>query len=61
MIPPVKPALAKVTILSPNGGPWGWLITSAEVGDRTYVGSRAWRQQQLDPNRSTIPDYGSHP
>jgi len=26
--------------------PWGWLSTSAEVDDRVYVGSAAWRQQQ---------------
>jgi len=38
--PPVKPALAKVTIFEIAERPWGWLTTSAEVDDRVYVGSR---------------------
>jgi hypothetical protein len=45
MAPPVKPALAKVTIFEVAERPWGWLTTSAEVDDRVYVGSREWRQQ----------------
>jgi hypothetical protein len=30
-----------------------WLITSAEVDDRVYVGSQEWRQRQLDNNKSS--------
>jgi hypothetical protein len=37
--------LAKVKIFEVAERPWGWLTTSAEVDDRVYVGSRAWRQQ----------------
>ena len=44
----VKPALAKVTIFEVAERPWGWLMTSAEVDDRVYVGSREWRQQLND-------------
>jgi len=40
MIPPVKPALARVTIFEVAERPWGWLTTSAEVDNRVYVGSR---------------------
>jgi len=43
MTPPVKPALAKVTIFEVAERPWGWLTTSAEVDDRVYVGSAEWR------------------
>jgi hypothetical protein len=43
--PPVKPALARVTIFEVAERPWGWLSTSAEVDDHVYVGSREWRQQ----------------
>jgi hypothetical protein len=28
---------AKVTIYEVAERPWGWLVTSAEVGDRVYV------------------------
>jgi hypothetical protein len=42
-------ALAKVTIYEVAERPWGWLVTSAEVSDRVYVGSREWRRQ-LDNN-----------
>src|SRR5262249_23003934 len=44
--PPVKPALAKVTIFEVAERPWGWLTTSAQVDDRVYVGSWEWRRQQ---------------
>jgi hypothetical protein len=44
------PALANVTIFEVATRPWGWLVTSAEVDDRVYVGSPEWRQQQLDDN-----------
>ena len=44
MTPPVKPALAKVTIFEVAEHPWGWLTTSAEVDDNVYVGSREWRR-----------------
>jgi hypothetical protein len=43
-----EPALARVTIYEVAERPWGWLITNAEVDDRVYVGSREWRQRQLD-------------
>ena len=43
-----EPALAKVTIFEVAERPWGWLTTSAQVDDRVYVGSREWRQQQLN-------------
>ncbi|PWT93552.1 MAG: hypothetical protein C5B56_00515 [Proteobacteria bacterium] len=36
-------ALAKVTIYEIAERPWGWLLTTAEVDDRVYVGSREWR------------------
>jgi len=39
------PVLAKVTIFEVAERPWGWLMTSAEVDDRVYLGSREWRQQ----------------
>ena len=39
------PALAKVTIFEVAERPWGWLMNSAEVDDRVYVGSREWRRQ----------------
>jgi len=42
---PKGPALAKVTIYEVAERPWGWLVTSAEVNDRVYVGSRKWRRQ----------------
>jgi len=45
MTPPVAPALAKVTIYEVAERPWGWSVTSAEVSDRVYVGSRKWRRQ----------------
>ena len=44
-IEPVNPALAKVTIFEVAERPWGWLMTSAEVDDRVYIGSREWRRQ----------------
>jgi len=34
-----------VTIYEIAERPWGWLMTSAEVDDRVYVGSREWRRQ----------------
>src|SRR5262249_13608257 len=43
-IEPVNPALAKVTIFEVAERPWGWLMTSAEVDDRVYIGSREWRR-----------------
>ena len=46
-----EPTLAKVTIYEVAERPWGWLVTNAEVGDRVYVGSREWRQQQLGNNQ----------
>jgi hypothetical protein len=51
--PPVEPALARVTIFEVAERPWGWLMTSAEVDDRVYVGSREWRQQ-LNSNSSCV-------
>src|SRR5262249_6922535 len=42
--PPVEPALAKVTIFEVAERPWG-LMTSAEVGDRIFIGSKKWREQ----------------
>jgi hypothetical protein len=53
MAPPVGPALAKVTILEVARHPWGWLMTSAKVNDRVYVGSREWRQQ-LNSTRTSF-------
>ena len=42
---PKTPALAKVKIFEVAERRWGWLMTSAEVDDRVYIGSREWRQQ----------------
>jgi hypothetical protein len=42
------PALARVKIFEVAHRPWGDLMTSAEVDDRVYVGSREWRRQQCD-------------
>jgi hypothetical protein len=52
------PVLAKVTIFEVAHRPWGELMTSAEVDDRVYVGSREWRRQQLNSN-STHTNSGS--
>jgi len=46
------PALVKVAIFEVAERRWGWLSTSAEVDDRVYVGSLAWRQQQLNTGSS---------
>jgi hypothetical protein len=51
--PGKEPALAKATIYEVAIRPWGWLVTSAEVDDCMYVGSREWRRQQLDNNKSS--------
>jgi hypothetical protein len=51
---PKEPALAKVRIYELAERPWGWLVTSAEVDDRVYVGSREWRQRQLDNNQTRM-------
>jgi hypothetical protein len=45
MTPPIPPVLAKVTIYEVAIRKWGELVTSAQVDTRTYVGTRAWRQQ----------------
>jgi hypothetical protein len=45
---PVKPALARVTIYEVTVRSGYELITSAQVDDHIYVGSRAWREQQLN-------------
>ena len=58
MTPPVKPALAKVTIFEVAERPWGWLTTSAEVDNRGYVGSWEWRRQQRNAG-SHLPNPGS--
>jgi hypothetical protein len=47
------PALAKVKIYELAKRPGFWLLTDAWVDDRVYVGSREWRQQQLDSSNST--------
>ena len=52
MMPPVEPALAKVTIFEVAERPRGLLITSAEVDDRVYIGSREWRKQQCNAGSS---------
>jgi hypothetical protein len=51
--------LAQVTIYEVTERPWGWLVTSGEVNDRVYVGSREWRQRQLDNNGHNL-NIGSH-
>ena len=53
-----QPALAKVTIFEVAHRSWGELMTSAEVSDCVYVGSREWRRQQNVG--SHLPDPGSH-
>jgi hypothetical protein len=42
---PKVPASAKVTIYEVAERPWGWLVTSAEVDDCVYIGSREWCRQ----------------
>jgi hypothetical protein len=54
MTPPIPPARAKVTIYEVSLRKWGELVTSAEVDSRTYIGSRARRQQQSDNNKSCL-------
>jgi hypothetical protein len=54
MTPPIPPALARVTIYEVSLRKWGELVTSAEVDSRTYIGSRARRQQQSDNNKSCL-------
>jgi hypothetical protein len=51
--PPVAPALAKVTIYEVTMRLGYELVTSAQVDDRIYVGSREWRQQQSDNKKSS--------
>jgi hypothetical protein len=54
---PVEPPLAKVTIFEVAHRPWGELMTSAEVGDCIYVGSREWRRRQGNAG-SHLPNPG---
>jgi hypothetical protein len=42
----------KVMIYEVAGRPWGLLMTSAEVDDCIYVGSREWRRQQCNTGSS---------
>jgi hypothetical protein len=49
------PASAKVRIYEVAERPWGWLVTSAEVNDRVYVGSREWRQSSTRPPPRSPP------
>jgi hypothetical protein len=56
---PIRSEWVKVTILEVAHRPGGELMTSAEVDDRVYVGSREWRRQQSNIG-SHLPDSGSH-
>jgi hypothetical protein len=49
----ITPTLAKVTIYEVAERPWGWLVTTAEVDDRVYVGLREWRAQRQSDNNYT--------
>jgi hypothetical protein len=45
MEPASKPVLARAVIFEVANRSWGELVTSAEVDDRVYVGSRECRRQ----------------
>jgi hypothetical protein len=51
---PAAPNLTKVTIYQIAERPWGWLMTTAEVDDRVYVGSREWREQHPEEWAATL-------